>query len=88
MKAFGHTTTVEANGDTVKSVTYFWRFNGNKVHAVCSTWDNPNSKIHHYGNVSISVNNEVIHNIEMNNDYIDAPDYIKGIVEKWITKHL
>jgi hypothetical protein len=88
MKAFNHNTTVETNGDTVQSVTYFWKYQDDKVHAVCSTWSNPNSNIHHYGNVSISVNHEMVHNIELNNNYINSSEYIKGIVEKWITKHL
>jgi hypothetical protein len=40
-----------------------------------------------YGSVSISVEHELVKILELDNDYTDAPEYIKGIVEKWMKKY-
>jgi hypothetical protein len=85
MKAFGHNTTVEANGDTVKKVTYFWRFEGMKIHAYCVNNTPSDTSLPCYGSVSVHVEHELVVILELNN--IDNPEYVRGIVEKWMKNH-
>jgi hypothetical protein len=87
MREFGYSTQVEANGDTTKTVTYYWKFNGMKIHAYCVSNTPEDTSLPYHGTVSISVDHELVKILETNNDYIDAPDYIQGIVEKWMKKY-
>jgi hypothetical protein len=87
MRGFGHSTQVEANGDTTKTVTYFWRFEGMKIHAYCVGSTPEDTSLPYHGTVSISVDHELVKILELNNDYIDNPEYVRGIVEKWMKKY-
>jgi hypothetical protein len=84
MRGFGHSTQVEANGDTTKKVTYSWKFNGMKIHAYCVNNTPADTSLPYHGSVSVHVEHELVIILELDNNYVNAPGYVQGIVEKWM----
>jgi hypothetical protein len=87
MKAFGHSTQINEFGDTVNKVTYYWQFNGEKVHAYCVSNTPYDASLPYRSSVTINVEHELVKILELDNNYINAPEYIKGIVEKWLRRY-
>jgi hypothetical protein len=87
MKAFGHSTQINEFGDTVNRVTYYWQFNGEKVHAYCVSNTPYDASLPHRSSVSVHVEHELVKILELDIDSTDSREYIKGVVEKWLRRY-